>query len=138
MLEICAGLEEDLARTARINRIMELYVVYVQEAYFDAGRTVDESFWGEYVVDGSSGRRTVVLRNYDEDGEIGSCVWRAHPNFRLTTVNVESDDDGSSASRAFQVHFPSPLVDVVKKGDTLTLQLCHLEQGGVWVPYMYS
>lgn len=45
---------------------------------------------------------------------------------------------GSSSTRTFQVHFPSPLVNVVKRGDTMTLQICHLEQGGVWVPYMYS
>jgi len=116
LLDSCRSLEEDLNRTARVNRIMELYVVYIQEAYFDTGRTVDESYWGEYEVERVSGRRTIVLRNYDAD-ESGA---------------------GSSSTRTFQVHFPSPLVNVVKRGDTMTLQICHLEQGGVWVPYMYS
>ncbi len=68
LLDSCRSLEEDLNRTARVNRIMELYVVYIQEAYFDTGRTVDESYWGEYEVERVSGRRTIVLRNYDADG----------------------------------------------------------------------
>ena len=72
LLDSCRSLEDDLNRTARINRIMELYVVYIQEAYFDAGRTVDESYWGEYEVERVSGRRTLILRNYDAEGKARS------------------------------------------------------------------
>ena len=77
LLDECKALEEDLSRTARINRVMEEYALYVQEAYFDAGRTVDETFYGEYEVERIDGRRLIVLRRYDPDGTYGhhrTCV----------------------------------------------------------------
>lgn len=71
LLDECKALEEDLTRTGRINRIMEEYAVYIQEAYFDTGRTVDETYYGEYEVERISKRRILVLRRYDPDG---ACV----------------------------------------------------------------
>ena len=68
LLNECNALEEDLGRTARINRVMVEYAVYVQEAYFDTGRTVDETYHGEYEVERIEGRRTIVLRRYDPEG----------------------------------------------------------------------
>ena len=68
LLDECKVLEEDLSRTARVNRIMEAYVWYVQEEYFDKRRTVDETYYGEYEVERISGPRLLVLRRYDPDG----------------------------------------------------------------------
>ena len=44
----------------------------------------------------------------------------------------------TSALRSFTTYFPAPLVQRVRRGDVLALQICHLEQNQVWVPYMYS
>ncbi|KAI5122987.1 hypothetical protein M0805_006865 [Coniferiporia weirii] len=116
LLNECKSLEEDLNRTARVNRIMEEYAWYIQEAYFDTGRTVDETYQGEYEVERTNGRRILVLRRYDPD----------------------ESDTASTSLRSFTTFFPAPLVNHVRRGDTLTLQICHLEQSKVWVPYMYS
>lgn len=70
LLEECKSLEDDLRRTARVNRIMEEYAIYIQEAYFDTGRTVDETYYGEYEVERISARRILVLRRYDPEGKI--------------------------------------------------------------------
>lgn len=68
LLTECKALEEDLDRTTRVNRIMEQYAWYVQEAYFDVGRTVDETYRGEYEVERVSGPRLLVLREYNPEG----------------------------------------------------------------------
>ncbi|EJD06075.1 uncharacterized protein FOMMEDRAFT_166360 [Fomitiporia mediterranea MF3/22] len=117
LLDECRALADDLNRTARVNRIMEEYAIYVQEAYFDTGRTVDETYYGEYEVERIAGRRILVLRRYDPD---------------------DDSDTSSTSLRSFTTYFPAPLVQIVKRGDTLTLQICHLEQNKAWVPYMYS
>ncbi|KAH8117585.1 hypothetical protein DFH11DRAFT_1724570 [Phellopilus nigrolimitatus] len=117
LLDECKALEEDLDRTARVNRIMEEYAWYIQEAYFDTKRTVDETYYGEYEVERISGKRILVLRRYDPE---------------------EESDTSSTSLRSFTTYFPSPLVNHVRRGDTMTLQICHLEQSKVWVPYMYS
>ncbi|KAL5511883.1 hypothetical protein ACEPAH_5101 [Sanghuangporus vaninii] len=117
LLDECKALEHDLNRTARVNRIMEEYTIYIQEAYFDTGRTVDETYYGEYEVEAIRGRRILVVRRYDPDDDC---------------------DTSSTSLRSFTTYFPAPLVANVKRGDTLTLQICHLEQNKVWVPYMYS
>ena len=69
LYEECHVLEQDLDRTARINRIMEEYAWYVQEAYFDHGRIVDETYDGEYEVESVSDRRVLVLRRYESEGK---------------------------------------------------------------------
>ena len=68
LLDASASLTEDLERTARVNRIMEAYTEYILDAYFGAGGTVDESYWGEYEVENIRGRRTLVLRKFDPKG----------------------------------------------------------------------
>lgn len=68
LLNECESLEEDLDRTSKINRIMEEYTLYIQEAYFDAGRTVDETYQGEYEVEGINDRRLLILRRYNPEG----------------------------------------------------------------------
>ena len=68
LLDAASSLAEDLERTARVNRIMEAYTEYILDAYFGAGRTVDESYWGEYEVENICGRRTLVLRKFDPKG----------------------------------------------------------------------
>lgn len=68
LLTECKALEEDLDRTARVNRIMEQYAWYVQEAYFDEGRIVDETYRGEYEVERINGPRLLVLREYNPEG----------------------------------------------------------------------
>jgi hypothetical protein len=68
LLDASSSLTEDLERTARVNRIMEAYTEYLLDAYFGAGRTVDESYWGEYEVENIRGRRTLVLRKFDPKG----------------------------------------------------------------------
>ena len=47
-------------------------------------------------------------------------------------------DVGDAAPRSFTTYFPAPLVHRMRRGDVLALQICHLEQNHVWVPYMYS
>ena len=75
LIDECKSLEDDLGRTARVNRIMEEYAVYIQEAYFDTGRTVDETYYGEYEVERFEGRRILVLRRYDPDGALRMYVF---------------------------------------------------------------
>ncbi|TDL27613.1 hypothetical protein BD410DRAFT_782741 [Rickenella mellea] len=121
LLDCCRGLEGDLSRTARVNRIMEQYAWHVQETYFDDGHTVDQSHssWGEYEIDTILSLRRVILRSSDvnEDDEI---------------------DDLDSTGATFPTRLPAPLVESVKIGDILTLQICHLDDQNIWVPYMYS
>lgn len=141
LLTECKALEEDLDRTARVNRIMEWYTWYVQEAYFDVGRTVDETYRGEYEVERISGTRLLVLQEYSPEG---TCHHR--PCFQLISSTVVSvltqslgdTDMGDVPLRSFTTYFPVPLVQRMRRGDVLALQICHLEQNGVWVPYMYS
>lgn len=74
LFEECNVLELDLERTARINRIMEEYTWYVQEAYFDSGRIVDETYDGEYEVESVCERRVLILRRYESEGKY--LVWK--------------------------------------------------------------
>lgn len=77
LLESCRSLEDDLDRTARINRIMEQYTLHIQEAHFDEGHTGDEAHWGEYEVEKVSGPRVLVLRRYDvSEGQLSLCPRR--------------------------------------------------------------
>jgi len=100
----------------KVNRIMEAYIWYIQEKYLDAGRTVDESYRGEFQVEEVIGRRVLELRATDE----------------------EDEEESNEPSRTFPTHFPLPLTAIVKSGDILNLQISHLEQNGVWIPCMYS
>ncbi|THH06219.1 hypothetical protein EW145_g4242 [Phellinidium pouzarii] len=134
--ECINSLEEDLDRTARVNRIMEEYAWYIQEAYFDTGRTVDETYHGEYEVERINGQRILVLRRYDPDGTFARCTTEISADI-VHALSQEADTD-STTLRSYTTYFPAPLVDHVRRGDTLTLQICHLEQSKIWVPYMYS
>ena len=84
LLDTLASLTEDLERAARVNRIMEAYTEYLLDAYFGAGRTVDESYWGEYEVENIKGSRELVLRKFDPKGKT------SHPTFFAVNVLISN------------------------------------------------